>query len=82
MQAQRTWDAAEHAPSEDAPWFDDFFAAHAKATELRAQAGDDVVVRVERSPYSGYVVRSISVDLFGEPELRLMLRGGARYETL
>lgn len=58
-------------------FFDDFFSAHAEAPRCRklfAESG--ILPRVEKSPYGGYRIRMIPVDLMMKEPLMASIGGG------
>ena len=55
----------------DSPIFATYLEARQAANRRRGQDGaNEMITKVVRSPYGGYVVRSWPLDLLAEPELR------------
>lgn len=55
--------------------FDNFEDAYAEAQRRRvADAGDELIIRVEPSPYGGYRVRSLPTELVIEASPKQVLR--------
>lgn len=54
----------------DSPIFETYLEARQEADRRGRDGSNEMMTRVVRSPYGGYVIRSWPLDLLAEPELR------------
>lgn len=62
----------------ESPVFATYLEARQEAARRGQDGSDGMVLRVVKSPYGGYVIRSWPLDLLAEPELQHVITAHGR----